>query len=473
MFTGVIPFSAEEKTQTENIVEFKDGIRIGTWVGDVKSEAAVELMAKNGVEFVFVWHHDDKAKAVANCEKFGVNCIVMEYSVAVGSTEESVKTFFETCEWVKSPNVIGICIVDEPREDKYDAIAKTVSYMRKYAPHIIPFVNLFPEYAGFADYDAYVRGFIDKIDVDYISTDIYPLYTDTTNPKYLHYVANFGKYARESGRDYWLHIQSMGYTPKNRAPRNSNEVSWQMYIGLSFGVTKFMEFCYKQPGDNGLESFFGASVDRAGNVTEVWNYTNAANEEIKRFSEIIYDYKSLGAFVTEATNRPSKTAINLEESLQYRDFGEFADISSDRSVLVGCFEKESGEKAFILTNLDEILRDRGNTVRFKFDSPKRLKGWISGDVADLSPDADGYYSFTLAAGDGCFLEIEDLEFTAGDVNCNGKAFTFSDTVAAFKAVSGAESVSYEGIYAIDVNGDGNSDIADAREMFMRVSGISK
>lgn len=468
----------DEKTKAEIVSEFKNNIQIGTWIPYILTDEGAATMKENGLDFIFIWWYDNYEKAIDLCEKYDIKCI-LDANIRYTSSEKDIRSNMQKEYW-DSPVVIGYSISDEPSADKFDFLANAVRIAKEEQPDLIPYINLFPQYAspeqlGTPDYEEYIRLFTEKINVDYISTDVYPYYTAATTEKtYLTSIDIVNNQCIQKDKDHWLHIQSLGFGA-NRSPSAEDMIS-QMYIGLSFGVTKFMHFCYAipHPGLYEATEFYGASVTYEGEKTEVWDYTKAMNDELKLISDTVKKYSNLGTFIIEPDfgKTPGYILEYEQTRKQFTGFDElFKTFNSYRASIVGCFESkdENKNKAFTIVNAAEINNNQTSQATFSFNSPHKVTAYPDGTKKELLPDENGMFTIDLGIGDGLFIEIKPCNIIKGDLNSDGKT-SITDAILLFRAAAGKINLDYYEKYAADIDGNDIADITDAMLLIMNIAG---
>lgn len=303
--------------------------------------------------------------------------------------------------YLTAPMCYGNYFVDEPSVATYDDIARGMqNYEQITGNHA--FVNLFPEYAtkeqlGCDSYEEYITSYLDTVNPELLCVDIYSLQRrDTTDA----FVGNLARISRilhqEEYRDVTLgvFIQAERYDDSMRAP-TAEDLSWQTYVGLSFGAKMINYFTYMPTGK------WPALLDHDGSKTEAWEGAKAVNNAVLAFADEYVTYEQLGV---RAYNCDS--SISWVRLYEEYDFSSVLEIESDAPLLLGCFGREDGGNAFIVTNQRKFTGAAGADDNAVFSirtvGGKSVRIWIDGVPTDFAPDENGLITLTLGRGEGVF-----------------------------------------------------------------------
>ena len=392
----------------------RDRLRIGAW-GNFRSDdfddEYMKTYADCGFDFLLAFVSKPTNELLALCDKYGVEATVND-----GSFRNPVDGIREYCD---HPSFTGCYVVDEPGSDDYDKLAALCNAYEKQTGKRA-YVNLLPMYANAAQlkygagaaaieyYDPdpdlfrkYCAAFCEKFDTDYICTDIYPFnWVDGKKVTYSDYAESINviaSVAREYDRDFWCYIQTFGWIKSKRTP-NEEEFRWQCYSMLSFGCKTILCWTYA-----GYNPDFPSLVDTESRKTPAWYDARAVFQELRRLSDVFVQYKNLGAF---SHNCSDKTPY-LKFSNEYRDFDAIQEIDCPDPLLVGCFESKADakRKAFTLVNMTEFQDAVGTTVRMKLDA-KKVVVWQRGVPMEIAPNAEGWHEFYLGTGEGIFVTLD-------------------------------------------------------------------
>lgn len=308
--------------------------------------------------------------------------------------------------YLTAPMCYGNYFVDEPSVATYEDIARGMkNYEEVTGRHA--FVNLFPEYAteeqlGCASYEEYITSYLDIVKPELLCVDIYALQRrDTTDAL----VGNLARISRilheEKYRDVTLgvFIQAERFDESMRSP-TPEDLSWQTYVSLSFGSKMINYFTYMPTGKR------PALLDHDGTKTEAWEGAKAVNNALAAFAEEYVTYQQLGV-----------RAYNCDGSISWvrlydeYDFSSVLAIESDAPLLLGCFGREDGSHAFIVTNQRKFTGVRSESdnsvLSIRTVGGKSVRIWIGGVPTDFAPDENGLITLTLTRGEGVFGIVLD------------------------------------------------------------------
>ncbi len=396
----------------------RDRIRIGAWVSP-RQEAIgkdfIETYRSGGFDWIIA--HDALAGSeqrkilLKECDRHGVELILGDGAY----TNPAIAT----AEYFEHPCFAGTYVTDEPGTDQYDSLAAICNTYYQETGGKLPYINLLPMYANAAQlkygasadaieyYDSdpalfrkYCDAFCEKFDAPYICTDIYPLNwvngQRTTYKDYCESINVIAASAREHAKDFWCCIQTFAWVPSKRTPTES-EFRWQSYCMLSFGCKGLL--CWTYAGYT-PESPSLITVD--GKRTNAWYDAAIVFKEIRNVSDAFVRYKNIGALTHNCTD----ATPYLKFSNPLGNFPTIERIECDDPLLVGCFEKKDGAgTALTIVNMSELEAVKTAHVKMKI-AGSTVVAWPRGERDILLPDADGFYHFTLASGEGVFVEVE-------------------------------------------------------------------
>jgi len=239
----------------------------------------------------------------------------------------------------------------------------------------------FPDYydADLALYSEYCREYAQLGHTDVLMTSIFPYTENGLYESYIEAVSIVSSIARENGKELWCIVQTdSGITEKNMVLR-------QYYTLLSFGCHNFICWLWTE-----------GICDANSNITPTYYAVQSANKELNAISDVLmeYEYASTVVYNAEKTY-DNKYFTNISLSHPY-----ISDLISDRTIVVGVFDGENGkERAYSLVNSSE---SDAAQVKIKL-SAETITAYLDGVAQQLTCDSDGYFCFTLGAGQGVFI----------------------------------------------------------------------
>lgn len=311
----------------------------------------------------------------------------------------------EVAKYIKTPVVYGNYLVDEPSLKDFDAIAQGKKDYEA-STGKTAFINLFPKGAqasqlGCDSYEEYVRTYLDKVKPDMLYVDIYSLRARSTSHDLIENLSLIKDILREdkySNISLGVYVQGIAFNADVRTPK-SDDLHWQMYVALCFGVDSIGYFTYLpvlgQPS---------ALLDLNGNTTAVWDGVKDVNTDLAAFVDVYDTYEQVGVFGFNCTEKI--TWVELHEQI---DFSDVITLEGKDALLVGCFENGDGGHAFILSNQKNLLSFRRPyseaKVSVRLTKGKSLTVWQSGVSTTYTPDENGLINLVLERGEGVFCVV--------------------------------------------------------------------
>ena len=405
-----------------------NGIKIGGWsyIDWYNIDENMKAAADCGINFLVTTPSNaNRRQLLYSGMKYGVQTLIYDYILWAYDAEHPAPFPTASYKYYEYDSYMGNLIADEPGSDSFGTMALIADRYHTAFPDKLCYYNLLPMYANAAQlkyganaaaidyydsdpdlYRKYVEAYARAVADEYICVDIYPLGSDRPNVKavtYTDYMKNmdiFATVCREYDRDFWLYIQSFNFSDSSTWRADYNDVRFQMYVGLAFGVKTFIYFTFESYNTD------DALLDNTGKPTALYYDAQKANREIVALSDDYMQYKNLGAFNMNC-NKGMYRYARFDN--QYTDFDILKEIKSDDALLFGCFEKEEGEGyAFSVVNLiDGVDRDRSEpaTLTFTLEGEHTVSTWIKGEKVTLTP-VNGAYTLQLDVAEGAFVIID-------------------------------------------------------------------
>lgn len=335
------------------------------------------------------------------------------------------------------PCLWGDNMIDEPTSKEFKTLSDYTKHYYANTDGKLPYINLFPIYAsseqlgnvsdiplyrkilllGLHDatddsvdrYKKHVSDYINTIDTDYISADIYPLgqkkdskgvIHKETNPGWLRNLDILGEACRSTNRDLWVITQAAGYTDENgggnRYCNTPEDIRWQAYTSFSFGAKAIIHACY----NGGWWDTDSHLIDANGNRTETYYAVKTVDKEIKAFSDIYGNYQNKGAFLHNGLLAAgSKAGYLLPVDNQYKPA-----VKSASPLLIGCFsEKQGNGKAYTVVNMAEPDTKKAATAELTFDNATKITVYRKGIATVYNANK---ITLPLDSCEGVFITVE-------------------------------------------------------------------
>lgn len=419
-----------------NTSTWKDKIRLGVYsshIVDELDEQQVIDLVDAGIEVSILGFdrfipHEQRMWLLDLYEKHGAYMLLYDRNImspmeVLGKSGAMLfdKEKAAEADWYKDhPAFAGNSFVDEPGTLHFEKLGQTVEDYKALFPDKIPYINLLPMYANNSqltggawmdqidyyessekNYRHYLAEYVRLVDTEYIGVDIYPCFTSdgvkTTYGDYCKAIELCADACRDSGRDFWVCVQTCSWHPSVRIP-DEKDFRWQMYTMLAFGAKAMFYYVYAdRPKHEGTP--YGTGHQKR----ELWYASKRMAKEISKISDAYMSYRWVGAMNLNCSDETPYLSL-------YSPLASFApvkDIASTGPVLIGCMEgmpeKGADGNALVLVNMSDPATPSAMEIKLQADGT--VTAYIEGDALVLQPDAAGYVSLPLAAGEGVFLTI--------------------------------------------------------------------
>ncbi len=175
--------------------------------------------------------------------------------------------------------VFGFHVGDEPGTAVFSDACRAMRIQKEIAPHLQPFLNLFPMFQGvssligYQDQARYLNDFATQAKPPFLCYDCY----SQMNPDpekdassgyemYFHNLRTFWQAAVRNNMDYWTTLLSVGHF-RYRCP-NEDDLRWQLNSAVASGAKGLLWFFFymNKPQDN----YRVAPIDEHGERTETY-----------------------------------------------------------------------------------------------------------------------------------------------------------------------------------------------------------
>ena len=163
----------------------------------------------------------------------------------------------------------GFDMSDEPNVKEFPMLRNVSDQVAALYPGHLRFINLLPNYATPAQYNAstysdYVDAFVSQVDPDVISMDHYPFFEladDQSCESRAGYRANLGvlrKAALKANIPFWNFFSTMPFG--GHSDPTEAQLAWQIFTSLAYGAKGILYFCYWSPAGQGGTFIRGGGV---------------------------------------------------------------------------------------------------------------------------------------------------------------------------------------------------------------------
>ncbi len=393
-------------------------INAATWATVFKEEEHVKDIRDCNFNMVMTHVYMYSKEQIHNftkwCAKYDIDIL---FNTNTSSTMTNADIFWDC------PMIYGAYIWDEPSYDIMATVeARCAEFVEKYSQYgWVPFVNYantYPEDMPYAlncpalAYDSYI----------FLCLTLNTPHGSMQGAEAFRALEAARNVASLNGQTYWKYIQSYKLT-EGGILNTSKAYRWQMYMDLCFGVkgTLYFEYGNEQEPAASIPWMDKSSllINEDFSKTENYAYAQLANKDIMSVYEILQNYENVGAYTIN--KRPYTITSShtwLGDFDEYEDFDAIAELvaatnddSKATQYLVGCFENETtDESAFILMGIDLITdneygEDPDCLTKIKING-ENPKFYFEGELMDLKPDAEGYYTLNVANGYCWLVTVE-------------------------------------------------------------------
>ncbi len=406
---------------------------------DYCSGAGVEFIIAGGVDKAYL----DKAQSL------GVGIIASNLNVPYAYADfydgtKDAYVNYDPANYFDHPALWGDNVIDEPKADAYDNLGAAVNaYNEKLTAKygVLPFVNLFPAYASAEEqltepirltplqkmlgllndngldwmdaYKAYTSDYINKIDTDYICVDIYPYRAEltasgrtkkTTDGTWLRNLDVLAEACRATGRDLWVIPQAAGLTENGtkggdmRWTDEVSDISQQAYASLAFGAKAIIHGLFGKAGWWDMDSHM---IGSNGLPTATYYAAAEVDAYLKAFAEEYgkYEYTSTYLMKPTACAGFGAGALNCEIP------EEEGNIASLSALCIGTFTGADGAKAYIVTNMEELDKEKTAPFTFTVANGATATVYRKGEISTYTDD----FRIALEPGEGVFITADKVE----------------------------------------------------------------
>ena len=296
-----------------------------------------------------------------------------------------------------------------------------VSYFPIYgAPHLN--INFNSELKNLREnYINYVDTYIEN--TGYFIYDYYPLRVDAENNENylwstwyenLEVVAESAKKHNNAPIGITIQSSSYGFPGKQdtshhaRTISTKEDVGFQMYSALAYGVKEFGYFTYwvhwGNPDPNG-ETFYDAMVmppEKSGGPgikTDCYYAVQAMNNELDKFDHVMLNFNWIG---TMAVTPEGKEKSDLLSKVSDYKNERIKSVFVSEETIIGCLKDGKGFDGYMIVNSTDPCEKKTDKVTISFYKASKALAYINGEEKTITLK-DGGYSFDIGAGEGVFV----------------------------------------------------------------------
>ena len=385
-----------------NIPTFEDdkSIVIGTWSGSVVEWTEQQF---NNLK------EADINMLVGVSEYMGYSDAFFDRAQAAGVSVIPDKRSWngELSDYMDHPAFVGFCVWDEPRLDEFTALAEKKELWDTTMDDELFFVNLFPGEIGdnqFGGYDNYVSKYIETVQPEVLSFDVYPLMIGSNGDMvikdcFFNNLDICSYYAKEAGIPLWFSLLSAKHM--SYVLPTTEDFRWQMAVGQAYGVQGLVHYVYGSHDPD-----YTCPIDwKTQEPTELYTNMKEANNEVASWDHIYMSYDWQGtAAITGSVNPYNTGAIMFcTHSVDATENTGITAIKSEEDLLCGIFKDENGGEAYMLTNATNPTDEIDTTVTLTLD--EKYKGILVIDrgVQSIRLLEDNVATIEVQSSEGVFV----------------------------------------------------------------------
>ena len=349
--------------------------KIGFWnyveTGVLDPKKAVQDWKELGMTLPMSFSYDpkyhkkeDMIALLDECHKEGMKVIVCDvrasyrtlYAIGLEAFEKGMKEAAE--DFALHPAVFGFEVGDEPNNEQWQAAIDAYKINLKYAPHLTPFINMFPMWGdeGFVstlgvlreNYADFITEYMQKTGAKLISYDYYGQCGFFEKEYWFDlYFKNLNIFKEAAERSGGKYFNSVLCTPHwaFREP-TEDDLRWQISTSVAHGAAGIMWFfIYERTLDG---SFRCPPIDLFWNRTPMFDKLSRQNRTFNEFFA-----KTLQGYHFDKVWHYLKTFGDTERFMGNDELQGIVHIVNPVPTAVSRFINEEGKVAYILVNLSQ------------------------------------------------------------------------------------------------------------------------
>ena len=313
----------------------------------------------------------------------------------------------EVSDYMEHPAFVGYCVWDEPTDEDFPALTEKKALWESTMGDKLFFVNMFPGEIGdnqFGGYDNYISSYIQAVQPEVLSFDIYPLMSDYSGKTVIkdNFFNNLdvcSYYAKQAGIPLWFSLlaaKHMSYV----AP-STEEFRWQMAVGQAYGVQGLVHYAYASHDPD-----YTSPIDwKTQEPTELYYSMKDANAEVAAWDHIYMSYQWQGTATVSGSVNPYSTAAMMfcTHSVSPTENSGIQAIKSEEDLLCGIFQDENGSPAYMLTNATNPCDNTDTTVTLTLDEQYKGVLVIDRGVQSVKLLEDNVATIEVESSEGVFV----------------------------------------------------------------------
>ena len=319
----------------------------------------------------------------------------------------------------RHPAIKYMNISDEPGVHAMEYLGDVVRLMNEKSPWVIPYINLYPNYAqaseseesvkksqlGTTSYKKYIEDYCRLVPTTMISFDHYPIMatpekTRKFSPRWYGNLKVVADACRRTGREMWVGPQANS-RPKC-APISENSLRFQAFSAMAFGAVDLTWACWTMGWwDNNI-------METNGTLTCQYQKLKTVNAEVLAFEPVYMRLRNVATHFIGFRGEEealAKYEIVPVERLGAAGFGELA-ATDGSSLVVGEMEPRGGNSAvrgLFVFGANDCGDEKGETHEIAFAAKGAIRAFGPGGAVAVKRLGDGRFSVSLRDNDALLL----------------------------------------------------------------------
>lgn len=260
------------------------------------------------------------------------------------------------------------------------------------------------DFPGWNMFDFYVDNFVKTLPKEerIISHDCYPFSQDSRTGEIFNrggFVASL-EYAAikktETGAEHWTYTQAHNYIT------NPQQITYQYYTSMAYGVKHFVTFCYMGEVWKNAQYL----VADSGEKTELWYYYKSANADIKKMENVYLEFADnwIGSLKVEGSRRIDGSNAMDKMRFPLESYDGIKSVKSSQDTLIGIMRDKNGYDGYMVTNQVLATGNTRNEVEITFAGADKALVYRSGaDEPETVSLNKGELKLDLPSGGAAFV----------------------------------------------------------------------
>ncbi len=202
--------------------------------------------------------------------------------------------------------------------------------------------------------------------------------------------------ARELGGENWTYTQAHNYIT------NPQQITYQYYTAMAYGVTHFVTYCYMGEVWKNLQYL----MSDAGEKTDLWYYYQSANNDIKKMEKIYLQFAKnwKGALAIEGSQRLEGSSAMSKIKYALNGYDGIKSVKATQDTVIGIMQDKNGYDGYMITNQVIATGNTRDKVDVTFDGATKALVFRSGADEPETVSLDkGALGLDIPSGGAAFV----------------------------------------------------------------------